>query len=285
VSWRARNAFVGAGICAGLLPLVWFLAFHVGFVEHADQSIFLGFRDLGRGPIPRLARHVARLCDPKPYTCLALVPVAVALLRRRRLLAVTLAVILLSAPGTTELIKPLLAQTRPHSLFGDLQPVGPVSWPSGHATAAMSLALTAVLAVPARFRPAMAALGALFAIAVSYSFLTLGWHYPSDVFGGFLVAATWTLLGVGGLLASDAGRRRAPAEEAASERHVSIKHALAPAWLAVVAGGIVMALVLAIRPHEVINYAQAHKAFVVGAAAIGAAGMALATGIMLAVRR
>jgi membrane-associated phospholipid phosphatase len=283
VSWRARNAFVGAGICAGLLPLVWFLAFHVGFVEHADQSIFLGFRDLGRGPIPRLARHVARLCDPKPYTCLALVPVAVALLRRRRLLAVTLAVILLSAPGTTELIKPLLAQTRPHSLFGDLQPVGPVSWPSGHATAAMSLALTAVLAVPARFRPAMAALGALFAIAVSYSFLTLGWHYPSDVFGGFLVAGTWTLLGVGALLAT--ARRGDSRAEVVSERRLSMQRALAPVWIAAVAAAVVAMLVLAIRPHEVVDYAQAHKAFVIGAAAIGALGMALATGIMLTVRR
>jgi membrane-associated phospholipid phosphatase len=282
---RSRNAFIGAGICTGLLLLVWFLAFHVGFAQRADQSIFKGFLDLQRGLIPRLAKHVAEVCDPKPYTCLAVVPVAIALLRRRRRLAITLAVILLSAPATTELIKPLLAQTRAHSLLGPAQVVSPVSWPSGHATAAMSLALTAVLAVPGRLRPTAAALGALFAIAVSYSFLTLGWHYPSDVFGGFLVAATWTLLGVGGLLASDAGRRRAPAEEAASERHVSIMHALAPAWLAVVAGGIVMALVLAIRPHEVINYAQAHKAFVVGAAAIGAAGMALATGIMLAVRR
>ena len=28
---------------------------------------------------------------------------------------------------------------------------------------------------------------AAFAIAVSYSFLELGWHYPSDVLGGFLI--------------------------------------------------------------------------------------------------
>jgi membrane-associated phospholipid phosphatase len=209
--------------------------------------------------------------------------VAVALVRRRRRLAVTLAVILVGAPGTTELIKPLLAQTRAHSLFGAYAPVGPVSWPSGHATAAMSLALSSVLAAPRRLRPAAAVAGALFAIAVCYSFLTLGWHYPSDVFGGFLVAAMWTLLGVGVLLVSNARRAEPVAQEVGEP--VSVQRALVPVALAVVAAAAVGALVLVIRPHEVVDYAQAHKAFVIGAAAIAAAGMALATGIMLALRR
>jgi hypothetical protein len=192
-------------------------------------------------------------------------------------------VILLGANCTTELLKPLLAQPRASSLLGGQSPVGPVSWPSGHATAAMSLALTALLAAPARLRPAVAALGAVFAIAVSYSFLTLGWHYPSDVFGGFLVAAMWTLLGVGALLAANARTARPVAAEVAE--HVSVPDALRPVVAAVLAAAAMACLVLVIRPHEVVTYAQAHKAFVVGAAAIGALGVALATGIMLAIRR
>jgi hypothetical protein len=32
----------------------------------------------------------------------------------------------------------------------------------------------------------------LFAIAVSYAILALGWHFLSDVIGGFFVAAMWT---------------------------------------------------------------------------------------------
>jgi membrane-associated phospholipid phosphatase len=267
-----------------LLLLVWFLAFHVGFVGNADQSIYSGFVDLHqRSTIVRIAYYVARLCDPNPFVYFAAVPVLVAFGRRRPRLAVTVAVILLGANATTELLKPLLAQTRAHSLFGAAQPVGPVSWPSGHATAAMSLALASVLAAPARLRPAVATLGALFAIAVSYSFLTLGWHYPSDVFGGFLVAATWTLLSVGALLATQARAARPAAEEATE--HVSILRALTPVGLAVLAAAMLACLVLAIRPHEVVDYAQAHKTFVIGAAAIGALGIALATGIMLAVRR
>ena len=94
---------------------------------------------------------------------------------------------------TTQLLKPLLAAPRPITLL-EFPVVAAASWPSGHATAVMSLALCSVLAAQARLRPFVAALGAAFAVAVCYSFLELGWHYPSDVLGGFLVAAAWTLL-------------------------------------------------------------------------------------------
>jgi hypothetical protein len=40
-----------------------------------------------------------------------------------------------------------------------------------------------------------------------------------------------------------------------------------------------------VRPHAVIGYASAHKAFVIGAGAIGVVGMAVAAGVMLALRR
>ena len=65
-----------------------------------------------------------------------------------------------------------------------------------------------VLAVPSRMRPATAAFGAAVAVAVSYSFLTLGWHYPSDVFGGFLLAGCWTLLAVAAVSMLEGRRTR-----------------------------------------------------------------------------
>ncbi len=282
---RARNAFIGAGAGVLLLVLTWLLAFHVGPFKSVDQSIFSGFYDLhARGAIPRVATHIAQLCDPKPFFVLAAIPVAVALVRRRWRLALTIGVILLGASCTTELLKPLLAAPRPNAIYGGANPVGSVSWPSGHATAAMSLALTCVLAAPGRWRPTVAALGAAFAVAVSYSFLTLGWHYPSDVLGGFLVAATWTLLGVGALLVSDRGRRRRTLDEVAPEP-LPLGAALAPIAVTLAATAALACLIVLVRPHEVVDYAQAHKVFVVGAAAIGALGMALATGVMLAVRR
>jgi membrane-associated phospholipid phosphatase len=275
---------------AGLLALVatWFAAFHVELFEHADQSVFLGFADLSVHPhVSSLARFVARLCNPQPFVYLAVIPVAVALLRGRPRLGITIAAILLGANVTTQLLKPLLAHPRAAWLLGGEALVANASWPSGHATAAMSLALTSVLAAPARLRPAVAALGAVFAVAVCYSFLTLGWHYPSDVFGGFLVAATWTLAVVAAML--DARQRRASsATQAASgtpAASLSLRNALAPPGVAVL-GAVALVCGLAIaRPHAVVVYVQAHEAFVVGATAIGAMSLALATGLMLALRR
>src|ERR1035437_4040541 len=247
---RSRLAFLGAGIGVTLLIVTWYAAFHVGIVGRADQSILGGFAGLHRPRVDEVTNFVANLCDPSPYVYFAAIVVLIAILRRRRRVAATVGLIILAANVTTQLLKPLLAQPRADSLLGH-KTVSAGSWPRRHVNEAMSLALCCVIVAPARRRPYVAALGAAFAVAVSYSFLELEWHYPSDVFGGFLVAATWTLLGVAVLLAA-----------------------------IVLAGLIVLA-----RPHEVYAYAHAHEAFMVGAAAIAALGLALATGVMLALRR
>ncbi len=275
---------LGAGCGALLLVLTWVLAFHVGLVKHADQSIYIGFGGLRRPRVNSVARLVADLCNPQPYVYLTAVPVLMALVRRRPRVAAGVAAILLGANATTHLLKPLLAEPRAASLFGGQAPVGPVSWPSGHATAAMSLALSLLVASPSRWRPVVAALGAAFAVAVSYAFLTLGWHYPSDVLGGFLVAGTWALLAVAAISAAD---RRWPRRSLGSPRpdRVPLRDALRPPALALLAGVALAALIFVARPHAVISYAQAHEAFVLGAAAIGALGLVVVTAVMLVSRR
>jgi hypothetical protein len=151
----------------------------------------------------------------------------------------------------------------------------------------MSFALTTVLAAPGRLRPGAAALGAAFAVAVSYSFLALGWHYPSDVFGGFLVAATWTVAVVAALLSAEERRvRSAPHPQSATRvGRVSLRDALAPPGAAVLAAVALACAVAVARPREVFLYAKAHETFVVGATAIAAMALALATGLILALRR
>ena len=60
-------------------------------------------------------------------------------------------------------------------------------------TAAMTLALALVLVAPRSYRPLAALVGAPFAIAMGLSVVLMGWHLPSDVFGGYLLAAAWCL--------------------------------------------------------------------------------------------
>lgn len=280
---RARQALLGAAVSAALLGLTWLVALHLGVGQRADQSVLRGFQELSRPAVNSLAAFIAELCNPIPWVFFAAVPVAVALLRRRPRVAMAVAAILLGANATTQLLKPLLAVPRAHDLLTGFAPVTPASWPSGHATAAMSLALASVLAAPPRWRPWVAAAGAAFAVAVSYSFLTLGWHYPSDVLGGFLVACTWTLAVGGGLRVVQA-RERAPARPAPRSR-VSVAQTLTPPTLALLVGLGLAALVVLVRPHEVASYARGHEAFVAGAAAIGLLGLLVATAVSLVFRQ
>lgn len=281
---RARIAFAGSALSAMLVLLIWVVAVHSGPGQHADQAIFRGFLDLSRPRVDSVANFIARLCDPTPWIYFAAVPVLIALVRRRPRVALGVAVILAGANLTTHLLKPLLAVPRAHDLLGAHETVvSPASWPSGHATAAMSLALALVLAAPGRWRGAVAALGAIFAVAVSYSFLALGWHYPSDVLGGFLISGAWALGAVGVLFWLDARSRR-PAGTPTHTR-VPLRQVLTPPVLAL-GGGIVLAALIAVTwPHQVAAYARSHEAFLIGAAAIALLGLVVATAVSSAFRR
>jgi membrane-associated phospholipid phosphatase len=271
---------IGAGASSLLLVLVWALAFHTGIGAHADLSIFKGFTGLQRPRVDGFASFMRDLCNPGPYVAIGGALIAVAVARHRPGLALAVGVVLLAAPATTELVlKPLLAA--PRLLSGGAAAPPPGSWPSGHATAAMSLALALVLVAPPRRRPLAAALGTAFAVAVSYSFLTLGSHYPSDVLGGFLVAVIWVQLAVAGLSILEARRHRSSPRE---RQPLTVQRALGPAaWVAASALALALALGIA-RPHA-LSYAGNHGAFVIGAAAIAALALALATSVMLTVRR
>jgi membrane-associated phospholipid phosphatase len=283
MSIRPRTALLGAAGCLALTAIVWIAASQIALFRHADQTILLQFLDLhDHGRIAWASEHVAALFDPNPYLFWVVVLVATALLRGRPRVALAAAAIILGANLTTELLKHLVAAPRSGWLFvGGMWPVPPGSWPSGHCTAAMSLVLASVLAAPARLRPAVSALGASLAIAVGYAVMANAMHYPSDVLGGYLVAATWTLGAVGALLSAE---RRRPSGSTSSAR-VSIRAALWAPTAVVLAGVALGALVVAVRTHELVAYVRGHEALIVGAAGIAALSLVLSTGVVLSARR
>src|SRR4029079_3331538 len=105
--------------------------------------------------------------------------------------------------------------------------VGPNAFPSGHATASMAVALCAILVTPASRRPLVATLGALYTLGVTFTLLMASWHFPSDVFAGYLMAGTWTALGVAVLWWLEA-RRPAPEAPAPREQKLDVRDALRP---------------------------------------------------------
>ena len=165
-----------------------------------DSAALHDFTLLSRPHVDMLARGLLHLLDPLPFTVGGVVLIAVALARGRPRVAFAVALVMALAPATSEALKPLLAH--PHASV-DTTHISQASWPSGHSTAALALALCAVLVAPARVRLAVAVLGGLFAVVVGVSLLILAWHLPSDVLGGYLVAALWTALALAGLRTVD----------------------------------------------------------------------------------
>ncbi len=258
-----RIPLLGALACAVGLAITGLLAYLVP-VFHAKDAVSLqAFIALNKPRLTPTIDHIAHLADPAPYALIGLSLALVALARGRRPVAIAILVLLFVNGATTESLKQLLATPRFSEWLGDGQ-ISSASWPSGHATASMTLALCGVLASPARYRPLAAGIGACFAIAVSYAILALGWHFPSDVIGGFLVAAMWTMLAVAALIAIE-GPKRAPAPQ----REGSVA-AVAGASLAAV-----FFVIAAARP----EYLSNHTSFIVVSAAIAALATALALAV------
>jgi membrane-associated phospholipid phosphatase len=281
---RARTAFTGAGLGVAALALTWYAAHEIAWLRRVDVNILLGFLQLNRPRVDWIAQAFVWLCDPSHYVVLAVVPVAIALARGRKRLAGAAIAVLVAANGTAELLKPLTAGPRDHVIVPGVV-LSNATWPSGHTTAAVSLALTLILCVPARLRPAVSGLMALFVIGVVYSLLALGAHYPSDIVGGFEVAGTWTLLALGTLWTYEAHRPALATRLSEAGARVSVLGAVLPplaALLAVVAVGVT---VLATRAHAAIDFAHSHIAFIAAASALVALSFGCATGLSLLLRR
>jgi membrane-associated phospholipid phosphatase len=261
-----RPTLLAAFAFALAAAAVWIVALRTVAGARLDATIATGFLGLQGPRIDGLARAVAHLADPAPFTVATTAIVAVALIRRRPWLA-GMAFVTLGATGvTTQVLKALTAEPRLANSMIDGH-VAAASWPSGHATAAMAIALCAVVVAPARWRPLALAAGSTFAIGVGYSVIVLSWHLPSDVIGAFCVAAAWTLLGIAAVTALE--RRLAPGQR------LRLEAALAPAAAAGLAVGAGIAAAALTRPDAALAYAETNTTFVVAAAAIGSAVLAL----------
>jgi membrane-associated phospholipid phosphatase len=272
---RPRTPLTLALVGAILLGITGVLAKLVPATRSSDVRTLNGFLALNRPRLTPALDHIAHLADPAPYALTGLILALVALARGRWRVALGLPVVFFATGWTTESLKHLLASQRFDEWMGHSQ-IAATSWPSGHSTAAMTMALCAVLAAPPRLRPTAAALGGAFAVAVAYAILTLGWHFPSDVFGGYLVAGTYVMLFVALIAWTE---QRWPSRRGAEgvARPGDVIPALGVAVLAAGAG-----IGLAItRPQQLLGYAAAHTTFVVGALGIAVLAVVLA-GTMVA---
>ena len=267
---RRRLPLLAALACLVGLVVAGVLALAVPGAHERDAAMLHGFLGLDRPSVHRAIWFLAHLCDTLPYAFAGVLCIALALARRRGWRALAVACLLAVTGVTTQLLKHALA--RPHLEHWLPEQVATSSWPSGHSTAAMTLALCAILVAPPALRAAAAMLGGAFAVAVGYAVLVLGWHYPSDVLGGFLVAGLWASLAVAVL-------HRVEAPEPASR----------PVWEPLVGlavgAGVVAAVVLGVRADTVALYTSERTTFAVGALTIALLALILVTTVSAASTR
>lgn len=192
--------------CATALVLLALVAYGIDAAQRADATLLARFI-ARQGSVGPLAEVVAHLADPLPLLALLAGAGAIALWRGRPLEAFAAIVVVAGANLTTQALKVALAHPRYQSVLGPDQ-LGPVAFPSGHATAATSIAIAYALVVPRAWRLAVAAIGTCFVLAVGCSAMVLAWHFPSDVLGGVLVAAGWGFAALAALRALGGEGRR-----------------------------------------------------------------------------
>jgi membrane-associated phospholipid phosphatase len=283
-----RLLLLGVAACAVLFGLLLVAAYAWPHARWVDASALQGFVGLQRPTVNRLAVRIGDLGNAREVTAITLGLIALALARSRPRVALAVVVLVGLTSVSSQLLKALLAYPR-YDLEGT--GVGPSAFPSGHSTAAMTLAIAGVLVAPRKLRPLAAFVGVGFALAVGFSVIALGWHFPSDVAGGFLLATGWGLVIASALRAAAArwpegtGRSRGAVMLREGVDRVAAVGLFAAAIVGLGLAALVTATLLLTRLSDLVDYADRHTAFVVVAAALGASAVGLLGVVTLALRR
>lgn len=145
-----------------------------------------------------LTSIAAIVSDAGSFALLAPLSIAFILLRRWKRPAddLSLAVIAGGSALLPSLVKLVVARPRP--TIEQLRHLASLSFPSEHATQAAAIYLTIAImlshGLQRGIREAVVVLAVLIALAVAWSRVYLGVHYPTDVIAGLLLGWSWALL-------------------------------------------------------------------------------------------
>lgn len=201
-------ALVVSALSAVAIWVLWRVFVATATGRRMDRASYDG-AEFGRNSLWRVAEPVLDVISVPFIAVVLLATMLLAVLRRRVLLALQVAVVVGGANLSTQVLKNFVLDRPERGLADNLHN----TLPSGHTTAAASVAVALVLVVPRRLRPAAALLGALYTTATGVSTMVGGWHRPSDVAAAVLVVLCWA--GLASALGAPVHGRTLPADAGA----------------------------------------------------------------------
>jgi hypothetical protein len=149
------------------------------------DTVALEGNAIGQDQVDGLASTVLNAVSLASLAVVTIAVAVIALARGRVLLTVVVVAFVAAANVVTQVLKNGLY--RPDFGVDPERVTAGNSFPSGHATVAMSVVIALVLVVPARLRGVTAVVGAVYATVAGVATMSLGWHRPSDVAGAVLI--------------------------------------------------------------------------------------------------
>ena len=191
---RWLSALLVAAACAIGLLWTWLVAFGTDAGARLDQRIYVELAQRRPAGGAQFAVDVTHLGDPRPVLVIVAAVLAIPLVRRRWAVAAAVAILIAGANVTTQLLQELTIGHR-HVLL-----MPRAYWPSGHTTAAVSVALALVIGVPRSLRLPAAVLAVVATAVMGWALVVMATHLPSDVLAAVFVCGVWASLVVAGLL-------------------------------------------------------------------------------------
>lgn len=259
---------IGVAACACGFALVTLAAYEVAWLARADAAALAGLYSLEQTWLDVPALVVAHTADPLPWLAALAVLAWCGLHWGRGREAVAAGGAALVAVVLSQGLKIALAHPRTQAVTQGYM-IGPEALPSGHATAAMSVAVTGVLCAPDDLRRRAVGMGATYAWVVGVALVISAWHLPSDVMAGMFLAA-----GCG-----FASRLTVPQLPAFLDR----PRGSAPTVASMLAGGLVIAgtsaLIVAVIRGGALSFAYSNRGATVTVVAIGLLATLLLAGL------
>ncbi len=179
--------FAVALLAAAGVAAVYYLAIRTEPGQLVDSTAMTA-ADLEHPRVTEVLRRALNGTTLVSLVAVCVAAAAIGIVRRRLDLTVAAALLVLGANITSQLLKARLP--RP-----DLDGSGMAnSFPSGHTTAAASVAFALILVLPFAIRGTVALLGAAYVTIIAVATVWAEWHRPSDTIGAMLVVLAWGAL-------------------------------------------------------------------------------------------